>query len=431
MTFPASGRTLAPVRLAPSGLSIASFIVGLTYTVKLSLVGEVVLAELLLPLLGLAALSRRGAQGVLGNRAFMVLCCALLLTLAGYIASDLVADSGAEQYLRGWGRVALVLTDFVALALLAGAQRQTLWWFAAGMGLGRVVFLRLVMNEPLPMWKFASDYSFGYAEPITLLIIALGGLLRPRVASLLLVGVGLFSIQHDFRIQSAVCIAMAAVLWIRAGSVAGGSGGAGAARLVLAASVAALVLWSGLQLTADEYSEQRRGVSDIARSAGKLFALKAIAESPLLGYGSWSRNAEFLRHQRDALDEVAGDDASAFHAGDSSSSVHSMLLQAWVEGGLFGAAFFVALGVMILSRLPRLIFVRPLDPLHPFLLYFTFYGLWHGVMSAFAAPLRLHLAFAAAAVVCLAIEHGSRRAAFGSTRPVPPAVEARSPASGG
>jgi len=403
------GRVLAPVRLVPSGLALASFAVGLTYTIKVNVVGEAALAELLLPLLGLVALTQRGAQGVLTHRAFLTLCGALLLTLAGYIASDLVADSSAEQFLRGWGRVALVMTSFIALALLAGAQRQTLWWFLAGWGVGRVLFLRLVMNEPLPRWKFASDYSFGYAEPMTLLVIALCCRLSPRIASLLLVGVGLYSIRHDSRIQAAVCIALAAVLWMRSRPGAERAKPVGTARLAVVGGIAMLVLWTGLQLTADDYTAQRRGTSEIGRSVGKVFALKAISESPLLGYGSWSRNREFLRQQQEALEEVAGEDAGAFRAGDSSSSVHSMLLQAWVEGGLLGAAFFVVLMGMTLRRLPWLVFGRPPDPLYPFLLYFAFYGLWHGAMSPFAAPLRLHLALAAVVVVCLAMERSRRR----------------------
>jgi hypothetical protein len=370
-----------------------------------------VLAELLLPILGLAALSQRGAQGVLRDRAFLSLFGALLLTLAGYVASDLAAQSSAEQYLRGWGRTALVLTDFVALALLIGAQRQTLWWFAFGMGLGRMLSLRLLMHEPLAMWKFAHDYTFGYAEPVTLVVIALGSFLRPRTTALMLAGVGLYSIRWDFRIQSAVCIVLAVVLWMRAGRAAGRVRRAAMARLAIAAGVVAIVLWGALQLTSDSTLEQRREVSDIGRSFGKVFALKAIVNSPLLGYGSWSSNPDFLRLQKEALAEVAGANADRYAQtiSDRSSVVHSMLLQAWVEGGLLGTAFFFVLCAMLLRRLRWLLLARQLDPLYPYLLYFSLYGLWHSVMSAFAAPLRLQIALAAAAVVCLALEQRAWR----------------------
>jgi len=84
-------------------------------------------------------------------------------------------------------------------------------------------------------------------------------------------------------------------------------------------------------------------------------------------------------------------------------------LQAWVEGGLLGTAFFVVLCAMVLRRLRWLLLERPLDPLYPYLLYFALYGLWHSVMSAFAAPLRLQIALAAAVVVCLALDRRAWR----------------------
>jgi hypothetical protein len=405
-----------PVRLGLSGLAIASFVVGLTYTVKVSLVGEASLAEFLLPLLGVAALTQQGAQRVLTHRTFLALLAALLVTLAGYVISDMVAESSAEQYLRGWGRVLIVLTDFVALALLVGAQRQALWWFLAGMGLGRVLFLRLVMHEPISMWKFASDYSFGYAEPLTLLAIAACCKLNPRIGGVVLVMVALCSIGFDFRSHAAVCMVVAGVLWMRAGAKPQHANRLRVTSLAIAGGLAGLLLWGGLQLTADDYTSQRRGASDIGRALGKVFALKAIEESPLLGYGSWSRNREFLALQQAALAEVAGEDAEAFAVGDSSSAVHSMVLQAWVEGGFLGAVFFLVLGGMMLGRLQWLLLVRLPDPLYPFLLYFIFIGMWHIVMSPFAAPLRIHLACAATAVVCMALERGAWRARPASTR---------------
>src|SRR5262249_11535717 len=304
-TRPASGMKgielhRAPVRLVPGGLAIAAFAVGLTYTIKVSVIGEAALAELLLPVLGLAALSQRGAQGVLRDRAFLSLLGALLVTLAGYVASDLAAQSSAEQFLRGWGRTLLVLTDFVALALLIGAQRQTLWWFAFGMGLGRMLFLRLVMHEPLPMWKFAHDYTFGYAEPVTLVVIPLGFFLRPRTAALLLAGVGLYSISHDFRVQGAVCVVLAATLWMRAGRAAGRVSRAAATRLAITAGIVAIVLWGALRLTADSTAEQRREVSDTGRSFRKGFALKANGNLPLLGFGAWGKKTAILPLPRGA-----------------------------------------------------------------------------------------------------------------------------------
>jgi O-antigen ligase len=164
------------------------------------------------------------------------------------------------------------------------------------------------------------------------------------------------------------------------------------------------IIYMGIKLTENEYSTDRRGVSDIGRSVGKAFAMKAISNSPWIGYGSWSRNREFHQMHEQALNEVAGKEANRFNTDNASSATHAMLLQAWVEGGILAITFFVVLGIYLLRDLHWLMLRRPMDALSPILAYFALYGLWHIIMSAFAAPLRLHLALAAVCIVLVALE---------------------------
>lgn len=412
-------------------LSVSTFIVGLTQTIKLSLVGEAVLAELLLPVLGLLALSQPQARAVFRHGTFLKLLAAMLLTLCGYVLSDLMAGSSPEQYLRGWGRVLLVLTGFVSLAAVIGADRRNLWWFAAGMAIGRVLFLRLVMHSPLPNWKFASDYTFGYGEPMTLLVIAGAAFLPLRAVSLGLVVVALASIHYDFRIQMMVSALVAIILWLRADRPLQPIVKMG--RIVGIAIVAAVALGGGVlavKMTSDGYSSQRREVSDVGRAYGKAFAIKAIVDSPIIGYGSWSSSSELFRFQREAIQEVAGKAAGGYKIDGMSSAVHAMMFQAWVEGGVLGAVFFLTMGFMTLRRLPTLILKRPADPLFPVLLYFSIFGLWHVVMSAFAAPLRLHLALAAVCLLCIDLDVKSNTIPARAAR-TPPARGRRAASAAG
>jgi hypothetical protein len=397
------------LRLRVTVLALMAFAVGATQAIKVNVIGEAALAELLLPVAAVVASISSEGRRLLRTGVFWLLLVAMAVTLTGYVISDLVHESAEAQYLRGWGRIALVMADFVGLCLLVSAQRQTLWWFVAGMGIGRLVYLRLALAAPISMWKFSYD-GYGYGEPLTLAVASLGFFLPPRIAPLLLAGVGLISIYYDFRVQSAVCLLVAGLLWARSRWPSQSVKGGGVRLKIVLLSLAAVgVIYAGLELTHDDYAAQRRGVSDIGRAFGKAFAIKAISNSPWIGYGSWSRSAEFERLQRDALKEVAGSDAGKFEVGDSSSATHSMLLQAWVEGGILGTALFFALAFLLIRNFGALVLTRPLDALFPLLVYFALYGLWHIVMSAFAAPLRLHLALAAAVVVCLALERGLAR----------------------
>jgi O-antigen ligase len=404
--LPAPEATVRPLAIRITLLAILSGLVGAGYTVKVAVVGEAALAELLLPVVAVVAMLSSSRTPGVDTRALRWLLFALVVTLLGYVVSDLTQGSSEAQYLRGWGRVALVMTDFVSLALVARAQPQAIWWFVAGMGLGRIAWLRLSAATPISMWKFSFD-GFGYGEPMTLAAMAVGAFLPLRAAAALQAALAAISMAYDFRIQAGVCLLLALVLWMRAGSVRGGARGLlPMLRLGALGSLAAIAIYAALTATQDDYSLQRRATSDIGRSLGKAFAVKAIAESPLIGYGSWSRSPDFARLQEEALRDVAGSEASRFPVGDSSSAVHSMILQAWVEGGILAIAFFVALAVFLLARLPGLIVAWPLDPLSPMLLYFGVYGLWHTVMSAFAAPLRLHLALAGIAVLLLGTQRG-------------------------
>jgi hypothetical protein len=397
------------VRLRITALALLTFAVGTTQTLKLNVIGEVALAELLLPLVALVALTNSQGRRVLKISAFWILLVSLVVTLTGYIVSDLVRESSESQYLRGWGRIALVITDFVSLCLIAGARRQSVWWFVAGMAIGRLIYLRLMLATPISLWKFSSD-GYGYGEPVTLAVATLGFFLPPRIASLLFAAVGFISIHYDFRIQSAICLILAVLLWTRSRRPGQPLRSTRAMLRVAFLSLAgAAAIYIGVQLTQDDYSSQRRGVSDIGRAFGKAFALKAITNSPWIGYGSWSRSPEFERLQREAIKDVAGSEASKFQVGDSSSATHSMLLQSWVEGGILGTAFFFVLGLMLIRNVVPLVLARPVDALWPVLTYFALYGLWHIVMSAFAAPVRLQLALAATAMVVLALDRGLAR----------------------
>lgn len=397
-------------------LAIACFIAGLGQTIRFNLVGEATLAEFLLPVVGVGALLHREGRRFLSLKVFRWLLFAMLITLGGYVLSDVVRDTPEAQYLRGWGRMALVITAYVSLCAVIARQRQNLWWFVAGMALGRLVYLRIVLNSPISLWKFSYE-GFGYGEPLTLAVAVGACFLGARVASALFVVLAIFSIHYDFRSQGAVCMVLAGILQVRAARPErplkpGGS----QIKLAVLAMVVVAAIYGGLKLSEDGYAAERRGASDIGRAVGKVFAMKAISESPIIGYGSWSKSHEFHRMHAEALKEVAGKEASRFKVGDSSSSTHSMILQAWVEGGLFAIAFFICLGVLLMRTVPWLMLHRPLDGLTPVVLYFCIYGLWHIAMSAFASPLRIHLAMAAAGVVFMALEKPQHRRAPASAR---------------
>ena len=118
----------APVELREAGIpwsfvGLFAFVCGLCIDIRLELVGEVYLAE---PLLALQRVLSRGPGPQFVPPAFAGYILAGLLTFCGYLVADLVAANEAWQYLKGWGRVALLIVDCAAIMIVA-AQGRIAW----------------------------------------------------------------------------------------------------------------------------------------------------------------------------------------------------------------------------------------------------------------------------------------------------------------
>lgn len=392
------------LRLSP--LAALVFAAGALAPVKLSLFGEIYAAELALPFAALAALAAGGGRRVLHQPLLRGLLLALALTLAGYVLSDVIRGTRSDHYLRGWGRVGLVMSDFVALAILVCQDRRHLWWLGLGMGLGGIAWLRFVEHAPLAVWKF------GYAEPMLLAATTLGALLPARLAAGWLGLLALASMHFDFRSFAAILFILAAHRWLRGDRPARPL--AGGPRLWIAAVLAAAAILGALAITGNS-AQARREASNAGRTAAFEVGLFAVANSPFIGYGSWTQNRELAERYLKRFRELRGGDGPT--RSGAHFSPHSQVLQSWVEGGALGAAFFLALGWRTLRLLPWAALHRPMDALAPLMLYLLIAALWNLLMSPFGAPHRLNIALAAAVLVCLDMERRARAAQRRLARP--------------
>lgn len=393
-------RDARDMRVRVTAGSLFVFVCGALNPLTLNLVGEIYATEIMLPIAALAALIVGGGNRAFSEKLFWVLVLAAGITLGGYVLSDLIQESRPDQYIRGWGRVVLLMTDFVALATIFGQDRRNLWWFALGMGVGGVLYLRFVMHTPISIWKF------GYAEPMVLVSAALGYFLPSRFAAAWLGMLGLVSMKYDFRSFAAICFVLAAYMWIRAARPWQSLAGNGRLlKVLVAGGLAGIVVLMALSATESDYSSQRRAQSDAGRSAAIEVGLIAIVRSPLIGYGSWTENRELAQMYVARYLEYRGIRDPDAEAGRHFAP-HSQILQSWVEGGALGAVFFMVLGYRMVRSAKWGVLIRPVDMLTPLILYFWFSCAWNLFMSPFSAPHRIHIALGAAVLVLL---EGERR----------------------
>lgn len=374
---------------------LAALLCGATNDIVFNVVGEFYLSELLVVLLALIFTLLKSSKGVSNTRVFWAFVLVGWITLLGYMLSDIYVGTEPAQYFKGWGRVIILMSDCVAIMILAIYNRQMLWWFMLGTGLGGIIFLYLT-GVPFNVWKL------GYGERFAMVFLTLLALLPKRSWPILLVGYGIFNIWLDYRNLGAAIIVVAAIIW------------AGAKRpdkrlisLIVYSVVALIAGLVTVNLTQDEF-KVRRVDSNIGRSAAIIVSLHAISDSPFIGYGSWTINAKYAEELREKIEEKRkqveySDEFTHLYTGNSFQA-HSQILQAWIEGGLLGAMFFIFYGYKLLQTALWCALRRRMDEYSPVFLFILIMGLWNLVASPFLGFERIQIAMAVGVIVAIAIE---------------------------
>jgi len=173
--------------------------------------------------------------------------------------------------------------------------------------------------------------------------------------------------------------------------------GGGAFGSVLALSYSSLAANGALgQIAERKYNFQARGSTfeQIWNARPEIrVAMAAVADSPIIGHGSWYSNpqiaaAELIYSSYLGGGQDGGGQAVAIANSDGHQTLgHSATLQAWVETGILGAAFWLwVIGLCVVAILRAL--QRP-TILSPLLFMAATSLLWDAVFSPFAGIQRL------------------------------------------
>jgi O-antigen ligase len=422
----------APIRLRLGALSLACLVCGGLMQAKFGLeLGDLVVGEPLLFALGLGTFLLFGMGRSIPPALVFWSASAAGLMLLGYLLSDLFSDTNPEQYVRGWARVAVLAADLLALYVVVSHGARHLWWFALGLALGMLIQWGAGAPAgggsptttgpfspgaaPFSMMNFKEGLGLGFA----ILAALAAGFLGRSIGALLLATLGALTVLLDFRSLGAgllVCAALFAFMR-RFGSQQARLWRAllTAAGLAVAAALLAVTLAQG-----DSQVEARRDESNLNRYVGMSVAWRAIADSPFLGYGSWSGDkAHVDLLNQELFRAAAGTDIPVTRT--ESLLPHSQLLQAWIEGGFLAALFFLFYGWQALRSLAWLALHHAPGRLTPLYLLFIVTGLWDLAASPFLGSHRVSIECAMAAMALLA---GERLSPWRSPRSADDALRA-------
>lgn len=388
-------------------------------------VGQLFVHELVLLLLFIPLLLKRG--NYFAKSSGLVVLVAIALWLAAQVFTDFVRETPAEDYLRGWAKISFFTIGFVSLTCLLISDERTLLWITASViPLFYRPFLLFSHDlDPLVLWKFG-------VGPALLLICCLPFLWKlyknpaensnfGAVANLHFV-FGVLSFFLNARSFAALSIVTGVLILVyakRRGSVvsAGELAFASIILLVMVNLLAAAYSYgasSGLFGTdaQEKYESQVMyggGVVNMllgGRSEG-LVSTQAIADSPIIGHGSWAKNFKYsmmladLRRNFSEVNEGAVTDDTM----DGLIPSHSYLLGAWVEAGIVGGAFWLFVMLWMLLRvLPAAWLCGDVVGLFVVMSLPLFF--WNVLFSPFGANVRVEVAGFLA--ICIFIIHKAK-----------------------
>lgn len=376
--------------------SWVTLIAGLLSSFTVSLVGEMPIGEAVLIAVagwaGLCVVFNRAWPGpLIQRRFFWSLLAAQAVALAAYIASDLYRHSSSHDMARGWGRMIFLAIDVVAVAYLFGCARRNLVLLVLGQNLGDLA--NALIAGPL----FGDMWKFGVGAPVTLLVFLVAPSLGPAAASLAAIGIGITHFTLDYRSYAGLCL-LAGILTLL--QVFSARVRLWLAPLVVVAAAAA-VLWGYSQIQLGGRATR----SDIERTAMVTAAIEAVETSPLVGHGSWFSNSDvyenfmIIRHEA-AKEQHVGGFAHPNQTPDA-MALHSQILVALAEGGLFGGAFFFVFGGGLIWAFRYTLFIQPWHRFAPLHLLLLLSALWSLLFSPFSGAQRVSIAMACGLILLL------------------------------
>jgi hypothetical protein len=377
-----------------------SFCAGFLTVFTISFVGEMPVGELgLMVTAGWAVLcvvfNNTWPGPLLQSRFLWNLLIAQLVGLGGYIFSDLYRHSFPLDMVRGWSRMVFLAIDIIAIAYLFGCARRNFIVFQLGQCIGAVTSALVLGPLFGDMWKF------GIGVPLTYLVFFIAPLAGAFAAMVASGAIGIVHFMLDYRSMGGVCLLVGMLTFLQ--SAPRGFRLWLAPLMVIAAFGA--VFWIYGQTRGDNTRATR---SDIERSAMAAAAFEAFEQSPLIGHGSWFSNTDvydnfmLIRHAAAKQAHVGGFDDPNKEPG--AVAVHSQILVALAEGGLFGGAFFFVYGAGLVWALYAIVFVRRWHRLTPFCTLVLLSALWDLFCSPFSGAQRVSIAMVSGLILLVQMD---------------------------
>jgi len=390
-----------------------AFMVGATLWFEMNLVGKLFLGELFL--LVIAAWFIFGKlRDALSSRFVRLFLIGCAVYLGAQIGTDLYRGISFENYSRGWARIVFLFTNTVGLFAIGYKRPLRLLLWTAG------TVLSLWINFVLQGGYAALGWKFGLSVPLTMTALLLVTP-RPKLSYLLwLVALGTLNLLMDYRSMALFLFVIAFSIYIRKRYGRYGKGWLGPKHVLVMLLLA--VTYGFFYFTSDRFqTEVRREDANAIRMAGFVMGFRAIADSPIIGRGSWAEDRRLFSiwvYEQYKLGSTIR--PGQFEQRNEDSGLtdvlqgHSQIVQGWIEAGVVGGLFFILVLIYLVRVFKQFVLSYRIDRFFVITCYVVISAVWAIVLSPFAGGSRIGDAMALSFMATYA--HQQRRSAHLSVK---------------
>jgi O-antigen ligase len=397
-------RTLPDSRRKSSGdrlLCLWLFVVGLSSMVDVPIMGRVMGPDILCAVGLLAVMMGRG--GTKYDHDAKLFFVMVALWLFGALLTDMIRGTSMDDLVRGWSKIFFFTISFAYLYLATKRKLHLLIWYLLGLNVGALATLLISPDE----FFFDYPWKFGYGPPATAFTIVcistpfFARIVGPWGQVAVTMAAAAVNLAGESRSVFALLLGVAGIVVLGA-VFARIFRGRPIPKMFFAVTVlGGLFFYQGVVAiyetaatsgilgpeALEKYENQTQGGMGLLLGgrAESLVSTQAIADSPIIGHGSWAKDYSYVALFIEALEKRGGPLTTEYSSSGLIPS-HSFLLGSWVEHGIFGGLFWIYIFVLCLRSLYSL-FRIPSAP-RPLVTFVILTLMWDVLFSPFAAQQR-------------------------------------------
>lgn len=395
-------------RIFPAG-DILAFVLGLSASFNMHIIGSVQVIEMLLPptLLLLFAVHTRERLNPIQARVILL----MLLWLANQILTDMYRGTAFVDWVRGDAGIVFFGVNLVSLMLLLQKNERRKAIFIAAFALSMLLQTKIQPSDQ--SWDDPWKFGYGWGATILTVLVSCYFFHRRQFVTAWIFVAGIIGVHlvENYRSMVLILLVMAALVMpivpdqIGRLKILPRAGNSARVYVLAAFAMAAGGAAIGLVHFATSHGlisagQEAKNRTELHSSLGPLLSgrpeilvsSRAVLESPILGHGSWAKGYKYIEMLSD-IEERNGIHTALGYTEETSLGyipTHSHLMGAWVSAGILGGVFWMYVLSLSVKGLMRVSVLRP--PLAPVYALFLVEFIWSILFSPFGGSQRIESA---------------------------------------